>query len=208
MKKVLVVGSEGSQGKRYRAILDWLNVKYACRDVCVDEIHKDTDIYEDISHILITTPTDTHCEQIKKYLPYQKPILVEKPITKNLIQLEQVLDAVMTLGVEISMVHQYRHLLKSQVKGADSHYNYFKHGNDGLIWDCLQIINLATGAVQLSEHSPIWMCRINGEPLKIQQMDFAYITEITQWLNGYRDSLDTLYKIHEKVASFEVAHNG
>ena len=206
---VLLVGSEGSMGKRYQAILKYLNVPFW-------RVEKDwTDLSIKcaplVEKIIVATPTDTHVSVIKDLLPYRKPILCEKPITKNIDQLRNLLGACDQYGVKLRMMFQYGQLVNNDASELRSYYDYFRHGNDGLIWDCMQIIALANGDVTLSENSPVWKCSINGVALVASNMDRAYVDEVREFILGSssnHQSPEWLLGVHEKVAAYEKAHNG
>lgn len=192
---ILLVGSEGAQGKRYQAILRHLNRRYARMDLrVVDDFS-----WDEITHIILATPTANHVEEFRRFAATGRPILVEKPFSKHVESIRQL--ARIYDGYELAMVMQYRHLLRPGHEGL-SYYNYFRHGSDGLAWDCLQTIAFAKGDVQLSETSPIWSCQINGQPLDISEMDGAYVTEVDEFLWGRRQSWDEIIAIHEKVERY------
>jgi hypothetical protein len=198
---ILLVGSEGAQGKRYQAILKYLGKDFRRVDEIWGEPTFDDPSVQPaaFSGIILATPTDTHIDQVRRYLGWRVPILVEKPFSKDV-------DALKALepeanGVPLSLVMQYRHLAIG-TKQEPSFYDYFRHGNDGLTWDCLQTIALAKGPVRLSEASPVWNCVINGHMLNIADMDGAYIREVQDWLSGRHQSFSVIIDIHEKVRAF------
>jgi len=189
---ILIVGHKGVMGRRYSCILNYLGKKWIGTDIDgpTQEFQS-----KDISGIIIATPTETHAALIKVYAEFGKPILAEKPICKDLNQLKEVLYAVKDIPFE--MVYQYKQI--ARLGDGPSHYNYWNHGRDGLHYDCIQIIGLARGPVELAEDSPIWDCRINGDFLFIEQMDFAYVSMIKNWLKKPGMDLNEIYAIHEKV---------
>lgn len=196
----LIIGSEGSMGKRYQAILDHLGHSWMGLD------EKDTNIwdvfppeyYHEATSFIIATPTDTHAEIILDLLPYRKPILCEKPITKDADLLPHLRDAIERSKTPFQMMLQYKYLLPKLARG-ESHYDYFRHGNDGLHWDCLQIIGLAKGEVTLREKSPVWDCVINGHRIHPGQMDQAYVTAVEAFLHGHPQDLGEIVDMHHKV---------
>lgn len=196
----LIVGSEGAQGRRYRSILKFLSIPY----LCTDEKYPTPELSRNFKAVIIATPTDTHLEVIRKYLPYGCPILCEKPIAKNAKDVEQIFTEAENAKVPLSMVMQYRQLVPtSQISRAVSYYDYFRHGNDGLTWDCLQIIALARGEIKLSELSPVWHCGINGFDLRISDMDRAYVQEIKDWyLRIPHEKPAEVIQIHQKVEAY------
>lgn len=198
---ILIVGSEGSQGQRYQAILDYMGEQFLCRDTNFSEISNERIKMGLVDGIIIATPTPTHVKLIREFLPFGIPIFCEKPICKNVAELETLFDEIERSKTPFSMSFQYKKLVPPDGVGGASYYNYFKHGNDGLIWDCIQIVGLSRGEVELSESSPIWKCRINGENINITDMDLAYIDDLTAWLNGDYHSLEYLLKVHKKTAA-------
>ena len=199
---VLIIGSLGSMGKRFSAILAWQGVKH----VGVDKDTSLTFLNQQLSicdSIILCTPTQTHYELLLKLIPLGKPILCEKPITKDLDELAEILELVTEYKTPFTMMMQYR-LLQPTIHDidADSYYDYFRTGNDGLIWDTMQIIGLATGRITIKNQSPVWTCSINGAALRLSDMDLAYMDFVRKWLEkdkGIEVDLQELYRIHKKT---------
>ncbi len=202
---ILIVGSEGAQGKRYNAILKHLRVPSIRVDVG-HQFELIRAVKDKIEGIILTTPTHTHIPLLNQYMELGKPILVEKPITKYLPEFNDLILNAASHKCDIQMIYQYRHLVRIPSSGH-SYYNYFRHGNDGLVWDCLQIIGLANGSVNLAETSPVWECEINGNILNIADMDYAYVKEISSWLGkDKKQSLREIKEIHAKVSEHAEAY--
>jgi hypothetical protein len=201
---ILILGSEGSMGKRYQAILKFLNQDYVCKDKIHSEF-PDEYLTEKIDGVIIATPTDTHLELIQQYLRYGVPILCEKPVTKHLAELKALGYELRSSRTPFRMMYQYQCLDYPTSKGV-SWYDYFRHGNDGLVWDCLQVIGLARGAVNLAEESPIWDCSLNGKALSLSQMDLAYIDYVKGWLNCPSQDYEQIWDAH--VKTHELARSG
>jgi len=191
-------------GKRYQAILKWLGQNVICQDLNKHCNLKDSEIEAEIDEIIIASPTPTHADLIKHYLKFEKPILCEKPICTDIKELNSLLKEISEADIYFDMMMQYEWIPKSRVRNQPSSYDYFRHGNDGLIWDCMQVIAFAEGPVNLAEVSPIWRCTINGEDLRIADMDLAYVKAVSHFINGgFAKSLERLSEIHEKVANFK-----
>ncbi len=160
MKKVAVIGASGNMGRRYAMILE----QYCgCEVVRVDiDTHSKIDDLVSCDGIIIATPTDNHVEDILHYGRYQKPILCEKPISKSILKLRCLMA---TPDLDLSMINQYYFLklmrFGNEYIDDESYYHYFKSGADSLAWDCINIIGLAKGPVEVSNDSLIWRCRIN-----------------------------------------------
>lgn len=196
----LIIGSNGSMGSRYSAILNYLGKPFKALDL---ENSQDLDhLASQSSGFIIATPTHTHKDYIRKLLRYKKPILCEKPICKDIAELKTLLQEVRDSRAPFRMVLQYELLVDTGRLGR-SYYNYFKHGNDGIVWDCLQVVGLSRGEPELKENSPVWTCIINGRTLKIGDMDAAYIGYVQRWYTQPHQNLDLLLNIHEKTAAME-----
>lgn len=185
-------------GTRYKTIMSFLGWEYEC----VDQYHFLNHIKKlarQAEGIIISSPTNTHAEYLAQLSEFQIPILCEKPIETDLQKLALCLDHVHRCPVQ--MMTQYK-ILDSDGDG-DSFYNYYNHGKDGLFWDCIQTIGLARGTVYVDETSPVWMCRLNGRDLSLNEMDRAYITFLQNWKASPRGDLDQIFRMHEKVLEYE-----
>lgn len=193
---VLIVGSNGSMGKRYQAILRYLGKHF----VGIDKGDAIPSIPYD--GYIIATPTETHAQFVKTFAPFRKPILVEKPLSKNVKEVGDLLTYVSESKTPLKMMMQYDYLTENSGFGA-SMYDYFRHGNDGLVWDCIQIIASAKGEIYLNEMSPIWKCVINGRELSIADMDLAYVRFVEDWFRDPYQSLQRIEQIHLKTDALE-----
>lgn len=206
---VLIVGGKGNMGKRYGSILSYLGVESSVADL--DTSEADMRLMAAVSTgIIIATPTDTHCNYIRMFSAHGVPILCEKPFTKNMAELSETLTQCRSDRTKLNMVYQYKVISESLSRrnaGQDwTYYNYFKHGSDGLVWDCIQLIGLAKGRVDLQEDSPLWRCRINGSHLDIGYMDAAYVHFVRQWMKSPGQDLGEIGHIHHKTEDYARKH--
>lgn len=206
---IALVGSEGSMGKRYQAILRHLKEDFIALDKASMPEEEIISRASECDRILICTPTDTHVRYLRALLPTRKPILCEKPVTKNLEELEELHAECARNGWQYQMVMQYLELEISREPNRWSFYNYFRHGNDGLVWDCMQIVALAQGDIALGETSPYWDCVINGRKLNIADMDGAYVRHIHRWLSpgAAVNCMDDILAVHRKVSNYKETHD-
>jgi hypothetical protein len=194
--KICIVGGKGNMATRYRCILSMLGVDSVSWDI--DENHD----LSDVTGFIVATPTPTHFDVLQKLLPMQKPILCEKPVTKSKEELETIGRLAALYNTPFTMVAQYCWLVDPALTGP-SHYDYFKHGPDGMPWDMFQIISLAKQEVQVGETSPVWDCMINGQQLNLAAMDFAYIEMMRSWLqNPSSQPWDFIETCHRKVREY------
>lgn len=197
----LIVGALGSMGVRYQTILKYLGREYYRSEKLWSDVPM-SEIPDKVSGIIIATPTDTHAAMVKKYLHFGKPILCEKPITTDLQELESLMAEVKDSKTDFQMTFQYEMLIDKNRIGP-TRYNYFRHGNDGLIWDCLQIIALGRSDIKIGEDSPVWSCMINGKALSLSHMDAAYIAYVQAWFRNPKGNLDKLTQAHVKTAEYQ-----
>ena len=189
-------------GKRYQAILKHLNEPFEKYDPKLPNARFPDD--GAFSRFIVASPTETHATWVKKLDAYGKPILCEKPLSKDLEEVEDILAC----KSPITMMMQYWMLADKQSYGP-SHYNYYHHGPDGMVWDCFQIIALAKGEVQIEETSPIWRCTINGRNIQRGHMDGAYVEFVRDWLKGNSTPIGRIQLMlwHKKVKEFEEKWN-
>lgn len=198
-KNSLIIGSNGSMGKRYQAIMAHLKQDCYLADIGTSnvELARQIDASE---NIIIATPTNTHFEMIKKSASRGKNILCEKPLSKDMKELVSMFDFIEASQCRFNMTMQYCELFDPNSVGT-SEYNYFRSGNDGLVWDCIQIVGLSKGKLVLQNMSPIWRCKINGKRLNLGDMDMAYVNFVKKFLMKKENyNLDELWRIHEKTA--------
>lgn len=199
---IAIIGADGEAGKRYQAILSYLYQPF----VALDRSHMlEEALLEQAraaDRIIIASPTHTHIQYLRDLLPSRKPILCEMPVTKNLEELEELNAYCARSGFSYQMVFQFKELEIGE--RGETRYDYFNHGKDGLLWDCLQIVSLAKGRVVLNDKSPVWKCQVNGTKLNFQDLDQAYVSMIQRWIAGTLDqSIDEIFRAHAKVAEFE-----
>ena len=209
--KVAVVGGKGNMGRRYIAILRLLNVEHYVIDIGTDR-----QIDPKTTGIIISTPTETHYNMLKEFGAYNIPILIEKPICKDLNQLEDILDFTKT---NLRMINQYEYWFKDKPevkirawlgeagkgnKKYSTYYNYYHSGVDGMLWDCINIIGLdSSEKITLGQNLPTWECWINGEKIPREEMDDAYIWNIDDWLEKLDDNRKYILMAHRKVGALE-----
>jgi len=190
MKNVCIVGIQGNMGRRYKAVLDYLDVAVSGTD-----INGYTYQYEEnkADGYIIATPTSGHLLDIINLRDKNKPILCEKPITIGMLP---------NIGGKelVTMVCQYQYLIDKSSVGP-TYYDYFRSGSDGLIWDTINILGLAKEMPTIKNESPIWKCAINGKELSIADMDNAYIKMLMDWMKNPRSNWDFATVAHERAAN-------
>lgn len=212
--KVLIIGGEGNMGRRYSCIL-----KHLKHEVIISDID-DKDRNKKISkaeYIIVATPTDRHVVDLMEI--YQQRvdkltyILCEKPIDTSTVDVK----ATCALynkdnNLNLYMVNNYNHIpiIKRDTKIKPNSlyknlnitkYCYFNSGNDGLYYDCIQLIYLARNKVILSNDSPFYLCMINGYTIERLDIDISYIDMLDDFLHNREHmwGVDDILKAHKKV---------
>lgn len=198
--KIAVIGANGNMGSRYMRILSSIpSVKPIGLDI------GDKWDVEGLDGAIIASPTALHVAHIRALFEADPdmPILCEKPITPDLEELDELLEKPITLR----MVNQYKYALDLTSFEPEDHnhtyYNYYCTGNDGLLWDCINIIGLAEGTVSINNDSPYWMCAINGKPLSLQDVNAGYIADVVDWVEYGDNNHDYIKDAHRKVACLQ-----
>lgn len=198
--KVYIYGYKGNMARRYRAVLNHLGHATGGVDFG-DEVFGFS--LDSADAVIVATPTDTHAAVLRSLKDCGRPILCEKPISKDFTVVRDVLDELQRAGTHLEMVNQYAELDDPHSQGVTS-YNYYRHGGDGLYWDCISLIRLARGLVTLREDSPVWQCVLNGRRLSLADMDQAYIDMLKRWLAEPKPAnYDELYRAHLKTYELE-----
>lgn len=189
---ILLLGANGSMGRRYQSILNYLRLPFTALDIMQDdfvlELHG---AWESCTHVIIATPTHTHVQYIMIAARWKLRILCEKPICFSSKEIESIFEYYP--DIDLSMMMQYSLVLSAQPQLSQrpqSSYSYYNHGKDGLAWDCTQIIALHNGSVghiSLSANSPIWHAKINGETISVASMDGAYFEFVERWVGNDKD---------------------
>jgi hypothetical protein len=206
MNTVCVIGANGNMGRRYMAIMGQM----------WPSGFGGVDIGEPMpraSHYIIATPTGTHLDVLAKVIDEHGTngdlnILIEKPVTKN----PDHFDFVLGTKNKIYMANQYAYAFPSGPKPKfdteDTEYNYYNSGNDGIGWDCIQLLHLATGPVELKKDSAVWRCKINGRWLRREMIDHLYIRMIKDFLSGNKAygrlwGPEDIIAAHKKALQYE-----
>ena len=196
---VIVVGYRGNMGRRYTAILDSLDHPwFGIEDMGV---HWDNQMKSPVSglhaikyhSVILCTPTETHMAMIKKYKNLNLPFLCEKPISFNLEDVQYIADK----NLPVAMVNQYKSL---GGKGGATYYNFYNSGKDGLEWDCINIIGMASQQKAfIQNNSPTWECSINGKKLTLEDVNDGYVEMIRSWLKNQEMDHTYIVEAHKRV---------
>lgn len=187
---VLIVGELGNMGKRYKTILDFLKIENKGIDLG-ERIPKHWD------SCIVTTPTDTHYDVVKNLEIFKRPILCEKPLSKNPNEIKK-------LKGDIFLVCNWKFVFPYDLYADENkcRYNFYNTGKDGIIWDLCQLIYLDEDIPIIDNDSPIFAASINGIPVSLEMIQWSYIRMLDLWANGKYDrfwNLEDALKMTEKV---------
>ena len=194
LKKIFISGLSGNMGTRYALICKQeLGLEVFGMDNDHSFSQQATFVRDNgIEGVIIATPTMTHLDAVQIFDGYVNgiPILCEKPIAKCSVNCRQLTN--------VRMVNQYKYLVKPDTVGKTS-YNFYKTGNDGLLWDCINIVGLAKGECEIKADSARWQCTINGHELKLADMEQAYVDMIQDWVQNPTGNMEYINSAHDKV---------
>lgn len=201
--KVLILGGLGSIGSRYASILKYIGHEPIIADV-KDGLDETLESYRPFEKAIIATPTETHYWWCKHLTAYDIPFLCEKPLSKDLEQCEYL--ARLDTG-SCYVVNNYEFLIKKFFNKKPSLiYNYFRTGNDGIEWDCCQLINIDPNVV-IRTKSPIWTLYVDGMKVDYELLEESYIQMVQAFLDdkkellwSLKDGLNMTNKVLERIA--------
>ncbi len=176
----------GSIGKRYAAILNYLEIPFFSYDP-IDylpfsyekRINKldSTHIKNLSKEAIIATPTENHIETAEYLLNYGfEKLLIEKPMFLE----EDDYYWADAQKADIRMVCNY-HLLDGIY--GDTVYNYYEQGKEQPWMNLFQIIGLAQGKIKINYDSPVWYCKLNGRELTLEDVHKSYIEMLKLWMS-------------------------
>ena len=183
-------------GRRYQAIFRALGTSVQCVDIEA-RLEDVKHAVQDSQGAVIASPTPTHAGYCVALAPLGIPILCEKPLSTSLHTVSEIL----AINAPLQMMAQYRYL---DTQEGHTFYDHYHSGNDGLRWDCMQLIGLARGAIWLRQESPIWECQLNGRTLTRELVDEAYIQAVIDWQRNPNGDRSWIRECHERAATFGV----
>lgn len=192
--KTLVVGSRGSMGRRYCAILRYL--KESLMEADMGDMWWEWEF----DRVIIATPTHRHTHDIEIALQKKKPILCEKPVSKIPGEIMGLEVAAAQMGVDVRMVNNWKFAINLALTRAQKtvdfgkmeiEYNYYDSGRDSFFWDCIQLIYLA-GKFKWDRTCPVYEAKVNGIDVTMEHIHASYMLMVSEWLHGDKGKLWSL----------------
>ena len=202
--RILVVGSKGSMGRRYCAILRYLKEEVITADI------GDPWWEWDFDRVIIATPTGRHNADLLLAMPMGKPILCEKPISKSASDVSCHLQESISRGVDVRMCSNWKYAInlaltraqKVAIEGEmEIEYSYYDSGKDGFFWDVIQLLHLA-GRFKYDRTRPAIEAKVNGIDVTLEHIHASYVLMVSEWLHGDKGklwSLEDAVKANRKV---------
>lgn len=195
--KVLLIGCNGSMGRRYAAIFKYLGVDFVGVDL-------GNQWPAEFDRALVATPTNTHFEICNKLIDMRKDFLCEKPVSKEPNECIILRERCEATGVKGSMVNNWCYALNDKIPLEPGknilHYSYYNTGKDGTDWDCIQLHYLAIDKACIRLDSPWWEAAINEDYINHGRIERTYCYMIINWLhNKTLWTMEDAYKATLKV---------
>lgn len=210
-KPILIIGSQGNMGTRYKACLEYLKHDYLESDLKDGNPWPHPAAYD---RAIVATSTDQHYPTCKQLIGLHKDILCEKPITKNKDELEglRLLSEAnyyngrdWVPSSDFRMVNNLWYALNTVLQrttnpstekrkgtGAiaimgkmDIYYDVFHTGPDGYPWDQIQLVYMADMEKSVFKNkSPVLDFNINGIDIGRDLIEESYVIMLSQWIHG------------------------
>jgi len=197
MSSFYIIGFNGNMAGRYKAILDYLGHDYCGEDIGLTMGHP-----AQSDGIIICTPTNTHISMIEHFKGYKLPILCEKPLSKNVGALTEKLHKWKSEGVNLQMINQYEHLPYKPAHGDGTLYDCWRTGDDGIEWDCINVIGLSKSHPVLKKLSPVWTLTLNGTSYHSKDIEKSYVKMISEWIRHPAENIGYCIETHQKVIQY------
>lgn len=176
--KILLLGGNGSIGRRYASILDHLNLQH----VIADDVNGVNLRDYDFDRAIVCTPTVTHHGYAKKLIAQNIPVLIEKPLSFSEIECREIVEV--SKDKAVNVVCNYLYVVRKlrvdppyKIK-----YDYFHTGSENLYWNTCQLVYLDPDAL-IRQESPKWSMNVNGKWVLYRLLENSYIDMIRDWVS-------------------------
>lgn len=204
---ILLIGGEGSIGRRYQAVLRALGVEFKVYDRSPQK--KDyglsdllfAQLVSKTKHAIIASPTSTHFDYCLTFERNGIPYLCEKPVSmdpKELTILKGFKAGYVVNNWSYIGTNAYLPLVPKSIS-----YDFYNTGRDGLLFDVCQLIYLAkkTGAfLSVRRDSHFWDVTWDGQEVPYRFIEESYLQMVRAFLKDYTHML---WKIRDGVEMSE-----
>lgn len=181
--KILLLGGNGSIGRRYQAVLRSLGYEF---DVYDNPRHEPgSKSFVGYNHFIIATPTHTHLTYLQELSTYDHAaILCEKPLSKVPAEIKKFKSLSAYIDQKVFVVNNYNYLPYAP---RNLSYNFFNTGRDGLIWDVCQLVYLAFKNkvdLEVKRESPWWDFKWGQFQVPYAEIERSYSMMVRAFLIG------------------------
>lgn len=174
--KTLIIGGNGSIGRRYQAISRHLGERYDVFDQVGSGAFDLKKVYLDgFRRAIIASPTETHVGYCDRLVAAGVPFLCEKPLSQSVEDCERLVSK------DGFVVNNYAFLTQKYSYRPHLKYDYFHTGKDGILWDCAQIIYLDPHA-EIRTESPFWNFKVDYQWVSYRDLEQSYVDMIRAFL--------------------------
>lgn len=190
--KVLVIGSEGSTGRRYCKILYEMGIEVIKHDTVLQGF---SETIPEFDRAIISSPTETHytyyCRLVHKLarIMWSELILCEKPASNIIWNSENML---------CKMVNNWAFVIQNRILQPGKHlveYYSKNHGKEGYWFDTCQLHILSNGRGCINETITGFEAYIDGEKVTREMIEQSYQRMIYSWLNRP----DEIWNVHDLI---------
>ena len=191
---ILILGSKGNMGKRYKACLDYMSIK----SIGVD---REDQIPRNLRRAIICTPSNMHTVSADQLIELgYKDLLIEKPLFNKECDFEWGLKNEHLARMQ--MVNNYRYL---DGYSGETIYDYYHAGNEEPWENLFQLIGMAKETFYYSNKSPIWICVLNGRKLTLEDVQRSYVEMLAHWVKGHEiRSISDAYEWYKKAKLWQL----
>lgn len=194
---ILLIGSEGSIGRRYRAVLEALGIPYRGKE------KEDPWDFSCITKAIIASPTFLHFDHASKVAAEGIPFLCEKPMCfeSNLIRR---LQKTTYKGFVVNNWAQLAWNADLPSSPKKITYDFYNTGRDGLLWDTIQLIYLAkiyNAELSVDTRSYFWDAHFDQTPIPYREIEHSYAQMVSSfWYERY----GALWTIEQALEQTEI----
>lgn len=177
-QRILIIGSEGSIGKRWCAVARSFGHTVHRYDLGSPE----SILATDVDRVLIASPTETHLKYLLRY-GGRVPILCEKPLCTNI----NTINTLKTIEGHhrIQMVNNWTYFSDQIMEPGNNiiSYDHYAGGHECEAYNFAQPIYLAK-SLSISYKSPTLKIVINGARVQLENIEFSYLQTYRNWIEG------------------------
>ena len=201
---IALLGGNGGIGKRYQAVLNYLNEPFR-----VIDIGDSKGLLEGCEKAIIATSTDAHEEWCWECSYLKIPFLCEKPLSKK----KESIDAMISRDVVGYVVNNWAFVATNFSNKAPTslYYDFYNSGKDGLVWDVCQLILLADKAncsLEVRTDSYYWDAMWGEEVIPYSAIEQSYMQMIRAFLSDDMAKLWNLSDAYRMTDITDSIHKG